>query len=471
MPKKSFLVLTSLPISLLLVFSACAPIPVTMSPLVTNTQAPSRKTPSPSPTASPARIEVSPGALNGVSLKVSYAFTGTSASFFNDQLAEFNTLNPWGITLYPTPGGSYNILFETVSAQIGSPEQPDLVITLPEQVLAWDEQGAILDLQPYLLDPRYGFTKSDLDDFEPIFWGGSGQDDKRLGLPALLSSHFIFYNQTWAQELGFKKPPFTSTEFREQACAANQSFRQDLDLRNDGYGGWIVNTDPTAVLAWMLAFGGGVVRDGHYTFPTRENHTALDFLKILYDDGCAYLSTEPTPYLSFARRSTLFITGTLAEIPDQMLTFEQAGNNDQWTLIPFPGQMNRLVAEGPQYTLLRSTPEKQLAAWLFVRWLLSTENQVRWVEATGMFPLRTSAMEALSSYRRDHKQWAAAINYMEDLAIQPELASWRTGRLVLGDAAQSIFRLNLTSDQISTALVQMDQTMQELTERKVTPTP
>jgi len=449
-----------------LLFSACMPLPLSMEPLVTNTPSSSKKTPTLTPTDSLPQIEIAPQALKDLRIQVSHAFVGSSDSHFSDQVAEFNTLNDWGITVYPLANDSYNTLFETVGSSLGTQEQPDLVITMSEQILDWDAKAAVIDLAPYLQDPQYGFSATDLADFEPIFWTQAGQNDRRLGLPAQEESSFLYYNQTWARQLGFTRIPLTSSEFREQACAANQSFRTDNDLQNDGYGGWIVNTGSPSVLAWMQAFGGGVVKDGQVTFSTDANQSTLEFLKKLYDDNCAYLSTEPNPYPSFANRSAIFITADLTEISNQSLAFEQAKNSDEWTVIPFPGQHGQLIAEGPVFSVLKSTSEKQLAAWLFVRWLLSSENQARWVVATGMYPLRTSSYEALVGYRSSHKQWDAAVGYMDELATQPQLATWRKARLVLGDAANFIFRTNLGLDQIPGILTQMDTTMQELTEAK-----
>ncbi|PIZ25991.1 MAG: ABC transporter substrate-binding protein, partial [Chloroflexi bacterium CG_4_10_14_0_8_um_filter_57_5] len=39
---------------------------------------------------------------------------------------------------------------------------------------------------------------------------------QRLGAPAQRSARFLFYNQTWARELGFSAPPATADEFRQQ---------------------------------------------------------------------------------------------------------------------------------------------------------------------------------------------------------------------------------------------------------------
>jgi multiple sugar transport system substrate-binding protein len=444
-----------------LVVSACTPkggTPTTSS----KTPSAARKTATPTKTSTQTSIGIQPEALKGIHLQVAYAYTGPFETQFSDLMAEFNTVNPWGIVVYTQAGDSYNSLYETVSASIGKTDQPDLVITLPEQIMDWDSSNAVIDLTSYLEDAQYGLSGTDKADFEPIFWAQTWQNDEQLGLPAAISSQFLYYNLTWAKELGFTHPPLTSAEFRQQACAANQSFRTDADLQNDGYGGWIVDTNPQAVLAWMQAFGGEVVTDGKYTFANKANQTTLEFLKKLYDDNCAYISTELSPYGAFANRFAIFITADMAEIPLQNLAFEQAGNSDQWTVIPFPGIKSQLIAEGPYYSVLKSTPEKQLAAWLFVRWLLSTENQVSWVQGTGLFPLRISAYGPLTSYASSHKQWQAATGYMEDLVLQPSLASWRKARLVLGDGTEFIFRTNVKLDQIPAVLKQMDTTVQDL---------
>jgi ABC-type glycerol-3-phosphate transport system substrate-binding protein len=121
-----------------------------------------------------------------------------------------------------------------------------------------------------------------------------------------------------------------------------------------------------------------------------------------------------------------------------------------------------LVASGPSYTLLQSTPEKQLAAWLFVRWLLSAENQAKWVEATGLLPLRFSALDSLGEYRAGHPQWNNAVGYIAEALMTPQLAAWRMAQYVLADGAGFIFRTDLAVEQIPSILDEMDATVEEL---------
>jgi hypothetical protein len=83
-----------------------------------------------------------------------------------------------------------------------------------------------------------------------------------------------------------------------------------------------------------------------------------------------------------------------------------------------------------------------------------------------MLPLRTSSYEALTGYRSSHPQWNDAVAYMDILAVQPKIVSWRKARPILGDAANFMFRNNISLDQIPGLLTQMDETVQELTEAK-----
>ncbi len=172
--------------------------------------------------------------------------------------------------------------------------------------MSWDASASVVDLSPYLGDPAWGLGSDVIAGFPPVFWAQDSLDGKQLGIPAQRSARFLFYNQTWAHELGFDNPPATADEFRQQACAANAFFRTDLSPQNDGYGGWIVDTDWQTTYSWLLAFGGGVVDGNAYGFRTDPNLAALQFLKGLFDDHCAWLSTEPTPFDSVRRAFCTF---------------------------------------------------------------------------------------------------------------------------------------------------------------------
>jgi multiple sugar transport system substrate-binding protein len=463
----------SLPVVALLLLSACSPGPTYPAPTPSLSAATSTSGPAPTITPTPIpSIAVDPSALRGLSLQVWHAFAGGADIVFASQVDRFNSINEWGIKVTQTGYGDYPALFDAVDTAIESGGTPDLVAALPEQTLGWNTTAIIVDLSPYINDPAWGLGSDVVADFPPVFWAQDIVAGKQLGVPAERSARFLFYNKTWAQELGFVNPPVTADEFRQQACAANASFRADSDPQNDGYGGWIVDTDWQTTYSWMLAFGGGVVDGTAYGFRTDPNLAALQFLKGLYDDNCAWLATDPNnpdiissgPYFDqFADRSALFVSGDLAGLPMASESMSRLKNQDEWTLLPFPGSSESVVVTyGPSFSLLKSMPEKQLASWLFVRWLLSPENQAGWVEATGLFPLFHSLLDHLGSTRTSSPQWDAAV---EDLSLAqgvPQLASWRKVRYLLEDGVKLIFQTNLPLDQIPSILTEMDSTAKEI---------
>ena len=476
--------LPALTLLAVMVLSACgpgSPLPVVTQdlPAATSTSSPipllttplspaSSPTPlilpasSPAPTPLPT-LGIDPAMMRGLNLQVWHAFAGPAQDLFTRQAAQFNAENEWGIIVNPVGFGDYASLFEAVNNALDSVGLPDLVAALPEHTLAWDASGAVVDLTPYLMDPQWAMSSAASADIPSIFWSQDIVNGKQLGIPAQRSARFIYYNQTWAQELSFNSPPASVQEFRQQACAANASYRADTDPQNDGYGGWIVDTHWQSSYAWLLTFGGGVISGDTYAIRTDPNLAALQFIKDLFDDNCAWISIEPTSFDSFARRSALFFSADLAGLPAQMESMSRLQNFDAWTVIPFPGlQESLLVAYGPSYSVIRSTPEKQLAAWLFARWLLTPESQAQWVEATGLFPLRNSVLEMIQPYRQASPQWEAAVGVLSLARNVPQLASWRKVRYVLQEGMTVFFQTSQPADQLPSLLDEMDSMAREL---------
>ena len=265
--------------------------------------------------------------------------------------------------------------------------------------------------------------------------------------------------------LDFERRPKVPLTFANKPAAAHQSMLTDADRHNDGQGGWLVDTNATTFVSWMMAFGGGVVEGSSYRFLTPKNLAALTFVKQLYDAGCAW-SAQPDADLpaAFAGRKALFATADLEELPDYARAMASADNADDWTVLAFPGATQTgLVVYGSSYVVLKSTPEQQLASWLFVRWLLSPDNQKKWVEVKGLFPLRNSALELLGDYQKSHPQWAAAVDLLPQAEMEPQLASWRKVRVMIGDGFDAMFRSNTPTGRVAEVLAIMESTARDLT--------
>jgi ABC-type glycerol-3-phosphate transport system substrate-binding protein len=191
--------------------------------------------------------------LEGIQLTFWHAFPSPLTELLNAQVAKFNGDNPWGITVRAEKQANYPDLFEATSSALSTPVRPAVVAALPEHIRAWEAEGEVADLDPYFSDPENGYTPEEQADFPAAFLAQDRLGERLLGMPAQRSARLLFYNETWGRLLDFSGPPLSAADFTRQACAANASFHRDSDQGNDGYGGWIVDTDYQSVLAWIYA--------------------------------------------------------------------------------------------------------------------------------------------------------------------------------------------------------------------------
>ncbi len=438
------------------------------------TAIPEKSTPSPAtavsvphtPTRAVSKLNVEKEALRGVRVQVWHPWFGAPASLFESQVAQFNQENEWGIVVEAESKENYSELYLQTTNALKDSTNPQIVVALPEHALGWGDQ--VVDLNTYLHDPDYGMSVLDISDFANAIWLQDEVDGKRYGMPAQRTARFIFYNQSWARELGFSAPPKTSTEFEQQACAAHIALGKDADINNDALGGWLIDTNALTALSWMLAFDGGAQEADGYRFLAPGNVAAFKYLKVLQQKGCAWVASPDLPVVErFAARQALFSTGSLEDVIEQARKLLTSGSKDEWTVLTFPGaEQDALVVYGSSFSMFQADDATQLAAWLFMRWMLSPENQARWVQSTGLFPLRTSTMDLLTAYGADHPQWAVAVSLLSSSEITPQLSSWRLVRTMLSDGFADMFDTirhpDLTDGQVPLILRQMDEIATDL---------
>lgn len=450
------------------------PAPTATAPSGTpaSTDAPAKVTPAaPSPTIPP--INISAAGLRGQVIRFWFPWTGSAGEMVKKLVDEFNLNNEWKIVVTPVQQGSLDELSANLAAAIQDGKSPELVVGYLHQALEWEQQLALVDMTPYVNDPQWGLTVYEQADFYAPFWEQALVSGRRLGLPAMLSGMFLYYNRTWARELGYTESPTTPEQFRQQACAAHQAMRLDDSPQNDGLGGWIIGGQDqinyAITLGWIFAYGGQVVSapsngESPYQFASPENAEALSYLRQLYDDGCTWLAESPYLEEPFANRLGLFASGSVLNTLYQSEILRQVGSQDEWTLLPFPSPDGEPAfdAYGPSYVLLASSPERQLAAWIFTRWLLAPENHARFVQVTGSLPVRQSSLEYLQPYREYNPQWAAAVDLLPYALGEPALRSWATVRWALGDASVQLFRSYYSIERVPELLEYLELTAAEL---------
>lgn len=364
---------------------------------------------------------------------------------------DFNASNVYGITVEPIAQGSQSELETAVNGAIATGELPNLTMGFPNGLVRWYGLDVIAGLNEYLADPVFGRTAEEMAAIFPgPYSSGTLPDGTQIGIPMHQSAQVIFYNHSWARELGFPNPPATSAEFREQACAAAAANDSDSTPDNDGTGGYVYFPDASMVSPWIWAFGGNLLNEDGTGY-VLNSQAAVDvalFFKDLFDSGCT-LSTPSFPNPEFAGRLALFATSSTAGIPFQAAAMADAANEDEWGAIPFPGPdgSKSVDAFGQMVGIVQTNPDQDLASWIFLDYLTSPETQAKWISLTGYFPSQTTT--DVGDRPAADPIWAGALALLEYGKAEPNLAAHGAVRGAIRDAYFAVLEAGSQEDIVA----------------------
>ncbi len=314
---------------------------------------------------------------------------------------EFNKTNEWGITVTAEYQGSYGDIFNKMLGVLNSPEAPDIVVAYQNQAATYQLSDALFDMNELLDSPKWGLSKEDQADFFPGFFA---QDvfpnfgNARLGFPPNRSMEVLYYNMDWLKELGYDAPPTTPAEFKEMACkAVDQPFSK---ATVEGAKGYELSIDASRWASWTFAFGGDIYDydKAQYTYNSEASNQALSFISEMFTEGCATQVTESYgDQTDFGNGSLLFSVGSSSGLPFYGQAVDE-GAKFEWSVAAIPHTTADPVMNvyGASVSIPLTTPERQLAAWLFVKYYTTPEMQAKWATASQYFPVRASVVDGLT---------------------------------------------------------------------------
>ena len=454
--------LTPLLLSAALAVSACTAVPA--APAAAPAEAPAAPA-AEAPAAEGAYAGVDP---SGQTVVWWHQHSGSREEGLLELIAEFNATNEYEITVEAQNQGGYDEIRDKVNSSIAAGELPaTLLVGYQNDQSFYQLNDTLVDLNLLMNDPTWGMSAEEIADFYPAFLEQSVNplfDGQRLGFPPNRSMEVIFYNQSWLEELGFSGPPTTPAEFQEMACAGAAA-------NGDGTGGYILRDDASAVASWTFAFGGDVLTEEgtRYLYNSPATVEAMTFLKGLYDAGCAYFFTEGYPNPQFAARKALFAQGSTSGIPfyggDLVTVAEEQGREpDGWGVAAIPHTTEQPVQNiyGGDVMIAKTTPEQEVAAWLFIKWFTSPEIQARWTGVSGYFPTRASTADFFSEVQLGNAQYLQGVALLPFSAYEPQLISYTAVR----DAATTAFNeimqgadIQSTLDTLTTFANEQEETM------------
>jgi multiple sugar transport system substrate-binding protein/sn-glycerol 3-phosphate transport system substrate-binding protein len=377
--------------------------------------------------------------LDSSGQEITYWYQHTSAreEILQTIIADFNSTNEWGITVKGEHAGDYGQIYDKIISGIPLGEVPDLSVAYQNQASTYVTLGGIVELTPYINNTNWGFTQEELEDFFPFVEKGDYlvQFDGRYGFPPQRSMEVLYYNEDWLGELGYNQPPGTWDEFKEIACAAS-----DPDKGTYGYE---FDVDASTFASMLFNRGGAIINEDAtaYTFGDKAGLDVLTFIKGLFDEECAIL--EEGGYgdrANFAARKVLFNISSTSGLPQYRSEIAEAADFN-WSISTLPTTLEtpRVNIYGASLSILRTTPEKQLASWLFIRWLTEPEQSARWSRNSNYFPVRESAANDLTDYFSENPQYEKAFGFLNhDMAIEPGVAGYHECRNSIEDMLEAV---------------------------------
>ena len=425
----------------------------------------------PTVTPKPEYLDISPEEVTGAKLILVYDSDGRSEEKITELADLFNEENDLGITIIAVHGTDAEIreILEGNNAQ-----KTDILIA-DSALLRSPETHTphFIDLSGFLDSQEYAFVSDETNAIMPIMLEAENQNGKYYALPLWVEPAFLFYNKTWAIELGYDDTPTDLTTFAEQVCAAGKANYAEKDNNKHGTGGWLISSDATGVLSWMLVFA----QDGEHPSDFFHSETGEVFtdtaswLRDLYDNGCAWNSRVKEPYDYFANRYALFYSGTYSDAERQFNAFAQSESYsfDNWDLIPYPVKTNgskddpRIYADMISIAIPDNMDARQAnAAWQFIRWLYSEKHAAEVALSANGWPVQDNE-EITTLYRKSGKdKLYQTLSYRQYFVNNNADENWLTSRMILSDGFSYVFNPSAKPEDIPEIWKQIGDVIDEI---------
>ncbi len=313
-----------------------------------------------------------------------HALDGSQERAFLDLVDRWNRANSAGAFIVPerySPDALHR-------AMLSGP-RPALALVEPAQAALYAQRDLLVTLNRFAEDddPAIGWQADDRADLFPfVFQAGLRPGGQLIGLPFGGDIGLILANRALLEEA---QMPQTWEAF-DALCdkATDQllgTFCFGFDL-NDG----------RALEDWLRAHGAPI-----YDPSTRQPiltsagvGAAIASLAKYLDTGQAYrTSTAARSQDDFAAGRALFLFANSRDLPAiQRLVSERGNFSLDLGTLPAPADRPAALLSAPLWVIPKGAPQDAREAWLFIRWLLATEQTAEWAMRTNALPARVSAL-------------------------------------------------------------------------------
>jgi len=326
---------------------------------------------------------------------------------------------------------------------------PDLVVAYESMVAEYIEAGTVTEFDPYINDPEIGLSKESLDDIFPNILATNrypAYGNKFYTFPFTKSVLMLYYNKDMLKQAGYDAPPKTWKEFKEQCMAVKNKLGKE---------GYAISVDASTHDGMVMSFGGKILSDDR-TRVLFDQPAGVAAFRVIYDlvrSGGAY-EIDRKSYGDrkdfISRRCAFFIRSSTT----RPYIEADIGDKFDWDMAIIPhgeGQKPVTVMFGANICMMKTTPERQRAAWLFVKYFASTAVTTKWALGTGYLPLRRSAAESkeLKAFFARNPRNRRALDALPFARPEPGVSGWQAVRTLIHLAQSEAIGGNAPPEQIA----------------------
>jgi multiple sugar transport system substrate-binding protein len=383
--------------------------------------------------ASAAGEEVSRLDPSGSEVILWHSFTGPASDALAELVDEFNATNTWHIVVAPQYQGVYPTLRNRLDDALDRGAAPDLTTLYPYHAAVYVKKGVAIPLDAYATSAHFGFNEADRADIYPVFLASDRNPQiggQWVSFPMERSALVLYYNADWLKSLGYQGEPLTWPAFKEMCQRASADINSDGVVDTFGYA---MVPDASTFSALVLSRGGTLVSEDarQAGFNSTEGTRAMNILRDTFPFRQAYIAQGRTwDRVDFAKGKAMFTIAPSDELPAYKAAVDEGGLF-HWGVSPLPHNTPDPIA------VFKTTPRRQLAAWLFIRWFSDVNQTRRWAEATTTLPLRKSAAQAMIKKDMD-PNIKIVLGLLPFGQSEPAVPGWDPAREVLAETMRAV---------------------------------
>ncbi|WP_019908444.1 ABC transporter substrate-binding protein [Paenibacillus sp. HW567] len=316
------------------------------------------------------------------------------------------------IKVKPVYTGNYGDNTVKIQAGVQAKQPPDVAVMMSTELYSMLDMNAIIPLDDFIAkDADY-----QKDDFYPAFVEDTQADGHTYSVPFQRSTIILYYNKDMFKAAGLdpNKPPTNWDELVQYAQKLNRDGHAGLEIPGNDDSYWMFQ-----MLARQIASDPkqSIMGDDgkKANFNTPENVEALQF----WLDLSHKYKAMPEGVIDWAATPTDFIAGKTAMMMHTSGNLTNVKNNAKFdfgvAFSPAKKQYGSPTGGGNLYIFKDTSPEKQAAAWEFVKYMTAPEQAALFSSSSGYVGVRKSAYDtaAMKSYTESFPQALVARDQLQ----------------------------------------------------------